>query len=116
MHPDWVHDFKAFAEWIIDNIGWRPPKKQIDRIDNNGNYAPGNLKWSTSRENGLNRETNATTPYVTVARRRKTHVSVIKIELKAFDDTSLADKFCIRFYEEFSADVERMISWAEDYQ
>ena len=37
-----------------------PPsdKYQIDRIDNNGNYEPGNCRWVSSRENSRNKNNN----------------------------------------------------------
>jgi len=36
-----------FPKFIVD-VGERPsPRHVLDRIDNNGNYEPGNVKWST---------------------------------------------------------------------
>jgi hypothetical protein len=35
-------DFITFLADILGNIGPRPPGKVLDRIDNNGNYEPGN--------------------------------------------------------------------------
>lgn len=46
----WERDYPAFKRWILENIGERPsPKHSIDRMDNDGNYEPGNLRWATQR-------------------------------------------------------------------
>lgn len=57
FHAPWVSDYEAFRSWILGNIGPRPDGHSLDRIDNDGNYEPGNLQWATQREQCLNRRT-----------------------------------------------------------
>ena len=39
--------FDAF----ISHVGWKPsPLHSLDRIDNNGNYEPNNVRWATQSE------------------------------------------------------------------
>ncbi len=48
---EWKNDFDAFYK----HVGEAPLDKTFDRIDNNGNYEPGNVKWSTPKEQAQNR-------------------------------------------------------------
>lgn len=47
----WRHSVLNF----IADMGPRPKGKTLDRINNNGNYEPGNCKWSTPKEQCKNR-------------------------------------------------------------
>jgi hypothetical protein len=55
MYEPWINNYWAFELWILDNLGPRPPGCSLDRIDNDGNYAPGNLRWATAKTQAFNR-------------------------------------------------------------
>jgi hypothetical protein len=55
MHAAWLNDFPAFAEYIDSVLGPRADGMSLDRINNDGDYAPGNLRWASRSEQALNR-------------------------------------------------------------
>jgi hypothetical protein len=45
--------------WVLANLGERPsPQHTLDRIDNDGHYEPGNLRWATRQEQNWNKRDN----------------------------------------------------------
>lgn len=52
MCEAWLHDFAAF----LAHIGPKPdPSLTLDRINNDGHYEPGNVRWATWSEQRSNR-------------------------------------------------------------
>ena len=52
----------AAGLWITQNLGLHK-NLTLDRIDNNGHYAPGNLRWATVAEQSWNKRTNVREPW-----------------------------------------------------
>lgn len=66
IHPSWRHDFSSFYQ----AVGPRPsPKHSLDRIDNDGDYAPGNVRWATKTQQARNCRWNQ---HLTINSERKT--------------------------------------------
>ncbi len=59
--PRWRGSFEAFYQDVSDGYA---PGLQLDRIDNDGNYEPGNVRWATDKEQRAN-----TSPGLTVGGR-----------------------------------------------
>lgn len=55
MCAEWFNDYFVF----LAHVGPRPEGMSLDRIDNNGNYEPGNVRWATPLEQRHNRRAKA---------------------------------------------------------
>lgn len=54
ISPLWEHDFQAFYDYVSALPHYGEEGYSIDRIDNDGNYEPGNVRWATKSQQGEN--------------------------------------------------------------
>lgn len=54
VYYPWRSDRKAFLAYLITLPGWDRPELEMDRLDTDGHYEPGNIKFSTRSENMAN--------------------------------------------------------------
>jgi hypothetical protein len=52
---EWWHDPQVFITDIERILGPRPDGHSLDRIDNDGDYRPGNVRWATAMMQAANR-------------------------------------------------------------
>lgn len=86
MCDEWMEDFAAF----LAHVGPRPSSEHsIDRIDNDGNYEPGNVRWATRREQQRNRRNTVTVlvdgrrrPLVAVAEETGVNAATLRARVK----------------------------------
>ena len=64
VHPAWL-EVGNFIEVVLKEIGDRPEGTTLDRINNDGNYVPGNIRWLRREEQQWNRRgwTNSSSKY-----------------------------------------------------
>jgi hypothetical protein len=54
----WIDDFAAFHDYVSSLPHFGEKGYSLDRIDNDGNYEPGNLRWATQSEQTRNTRRN----------------------------------------------------------
>lgn len=58
VHPPWDNSFISFLDYVSALPGYGVEGMTIDRIDNDGDYVPGNVRWATKKVQGRNQRTN----------------------------------------------------------
>lgn len=55
---EWKNDFQAFYDYVSNLPHFGEKGYSLDRINNNGNYEPNNVRWATAYEQTHNRRKN----------------------------------------------------------
>jgi hypothetical protein len=87
IHKPWIESIEEF----IKDVGLRPSRLHtLDRINNDGNYEPGNVRWATKAQQGRNRRTTrmltafgSTKPLVDFADEYKIKPACLKARLRS---------------------------------
>lgn len=59
----WKDDFQAFYDYVSKLDHFNEQGYSLDRIDNNGNYEPNNLRWADQKAQCRNRRNNVIVEY-----------------------------------------------------
>lgn len=60
---EWQTDFQAFFDYVSKLEHFNEEGYTLDRINNDGNYEPGNVRWATRKEQTRNRRITAMVDY-----------------------------------------------------
>ena len=63
IYEPWLDNPKDFFDFVSQLPHYGEEGYTLDRIDNNGNYEPGNLRWATRKEQSRNTRRNHLVEY-----------------------------------------------------
>jgi hypothetical protein len=68
VYPEWRDSPWPFIDWVNRNLGARPDGCTLDRLDPDGPYAPGNLRWADRATQLANRRPKSNKLYPGIKR------------------------------------------------
>ncbi len=80
----WRNNFESFYLYVSSLLNYGKENYIIDRINNDGNYEPGNLKWSTYHSSNLNKRMSRhnTSGYIGVSYSKRDELFLSYITVK----------------------------------
>ncbi len=101
VYKPWINNFKAFYDYCM-TLNYEDGL-QLDRIDGDGNYEPGNLRFVTSKKNNNNRKNTKKLLY------KGQEYSLVEL-FEAFPEVSKVSRNVLRKRLNDSWDLERALN------
>lgn len=98
---EWSDDFAVFKLYIDRELGVCPAGYSLDRIDNDGSYEPGNIRWASLKTQNENKRTPCSRIFLTYNNETKslsqwakdTGIKKSTIEARRYAGDSITDIF-----------------------
>ena len=87
MCNEWANDFVAFYEYVTKLPNYGEPGISLDRINNDRDYEPGNIRWATNHIQSCNRRKrkNKSSDYTGVYKHLRKYRAHIRVNHKIYD-------------------------------